>query len=60
MNEKTEKHLISQLIKIEKLAQQIGAQRGYCREMRALKILAELIKEQNPNANSGSTTRSLR
>lgn len=60
MKPQTEKHLTDQLNKIEHMADLIKAQRGYSRETRALKMLAELMKEQVPHAHSSPAIRQIR
>jgi hypothetical protein len=59
MNE-TEDKLKAALERLETSAQKIVNTRGYGKDAKSLKLLEELIREQLGNANTRSSTRTIR
>ena len=50
-------HLARALTKLEKATAEVLKTQGYTKNAESLKILSELVKEQNPHAHTRSTTR---
>jgi hypothetical protein len=48
------------LERLEQSAQKIVETRGYTKDVKSLKVLEEMIKEQLINANTRTSTRTLR
>ena len=60
MSEEKAQKLLASLARLETSSRKIVSTRGYGKDAKSLKLLEEMIKEQLQNANSGSTTRSIR
>ncbi len=56
----TEEKLKKALERLDRTAREIVKTRGYGHDARALKLLEELIREQLINANTRSSTRTIR
>ncbi len=56
----TEKKLKESLERLEKSVQQIMSTRGYNNDVKSLKILEEMIREQLGNAHTRHSTRTIR
>jgi len=56
----TEDKLKAALTRLEQSVQKVIDTRGYTKDVKSLKLLEEMIREQLINANSRSTTRSIR
>lgn len=56
-HEQLEQYLSGALVRIEKAYQKILETQTYNLELEKLRILTEIIKEQLPNENSGSSAR---
>lgn len=48
------------LERLEKSAQKVVETRGYTKDVKSLKVLEEMIKEQLINANTRTSTRTIR
>ena len=59
MNE-SEDNLKQTLARLEESVQKILNTRGYNKDAKSLKVLAEMIREQLTHANTRSATRSIR
>jgi hypothetical protein len=60
MSEEKAQKLLASLARLETSSRKIVSTRGYNRDVKSLKLLEEMIKEQLQNANSRSSTRSIR
>ena len=56
----TQDKLKSVLERLEQSTQKIIETRGYTRDVKSLKLLEEMIREQLINANTRSSTRTIR
>jgi hypothetical protein len=60
MSEENARKLLASLARLETSSRKIVSTRGYNKDAKSLKLLEEMIKEQLQNANSRSSTRSIR
>ena len=60
MSRDEEKKLRATLEKLDTTVQKILATRGYSKESKTVQILQEMIREQLTNANTRSSTRTIR
>jgi hypothetical protein len=60
MSEEKAQKLLASLARLENSSRKIVTTRGYSKDAKSLKLLEEMIKEQLQNANSRSSTRSIR
>ena len=59
MNDSEDK-LRAALQRLEQSTQKVIETRGYTKDVKSLKVLEEMIREQLTNANTRSSTRSIR
>ncbi len=60
MKENLERHLLNVLEKLDKATLRIQASQGYGRDVRRLRLLNELVKEQIRHEDPRSSTRAMR
>jgi hypothetical protein len=60
MSEEKAQKLLASLARLETSSRKIVSTRGYNKDVKSLKLLEEMIKEQLQNANTRSSTRSIR
>jgi hypothetical protein len=56
----SEDKLKAALVRLEQSTQKVIDTRGYTKDVKSLKVLEEMIREQLINANSRSSTRTIR